>query len=153
MFLYWHQVLLSSALSSVAPWGASSDQPGVPLSGSVAPEEEADSYPGQAQLFSQPVEYHEELHWQRAVQDPDARQYFCRDYPTFSLTDRKLIEATRVKPSACCVLLSCVSVVTTKHAANLTNYPQSVKVISVHTFILKRQTSPKQSYAGQSTFF
>lgn len=63
----------------LAQRGASSDEPGVSLSGVSAVEEEADTHFGQTQLLSQPVEYHEELHWQRAVQDPDACEYFTAE--------------------------------------------------------------------------
>lgn len=76
----------------LAQRGASSDEPGVSLSGVGAVEEEADTHSRQTQLLSQPVEYHEELYWQRAVQDPNACEYLLiRSYSTSIVTCEKFV--------------------------------------------------------------
>ena len=68
-------IILTHPPSFLAKRGAASHQPRIPVSGTGATEEKTHSYPRQAELLTQPMEHNEELHWQRAVQNPHACQY------------------------------------------------------------------------------
>lgn len=77
-------------LPFLAKRGAPSDEPGVSLPGVSALEEETNTHSRQTQLLPQPVEYHEELYWQRAVQDSNACEYQAQS-STPGLTHRKSV--------------------------------------------------------------